>query len=314
MSRLDEIMDAEDPKDDVETGEENKTEKSVPPAPTLEERLAALEKENSGLKSAVSAERDKRHQFEGRYKQLHETVVETLSKREAKPEEPKPEPEVNIELSYDDDGNPYIPASTLKEASKAELKELREELARVKNQLAQEQTKTNVKAAADAQIESVLSENPEYVDARKDLEKAYNWVVPKLGEYIQQSGKQFPPGTTLGSLIEFAEGSEVEKEFVEKFSGYDFERVLRAYTTKRDLRLALNNVLSTKQSVSKDEGITDTLKALAGKPSSLSGARNQKTVEDGPTLADLAKLAGQLESMSDAEAEKFKAQLAKLSE
>lgn len=315
---LDEIMDGQDPEPEVE--EEQQPEEtqqdtgeiveSETPSPSLEERLAALEKENKGLQSAVSAEREKRHRFEGSYKQLSDIVASTISKRDVEQKPAEPEPEKKIELSYDDDGNPFLPASVLKKLTAAETNALKEELLSVKRQLENERAQRSRKDDVQRQVSDVIGDNEDFKEAYGIIKESLDWVVPKIGDHLVKSGINLGKAPRIEHILEAIDGSDIEESFSKRF-GVDIEHVLRAHSTKRDMRKALKSVASLKK---KTDTADDTLDKIVNRPAGLSGARNQKPVEDyGPSLKELAKTAENIEDMSEKEYERFKEQLATLS-
>jgi hypothetical protein len=329
--RFDEIMNEEnqktqEPENETDIAEEQTPEKSreevvedpenedTPEGPSLDERLAELEKANKGLLQTVTAEREKRQRFEGAYNQLNNIVTETIAKRERKPEpEPKREPR-KIPVSYDEDGNPFIEEDALAELVEERTKPLGTSLEDEKAYRELQHRQAQKNQAIDHQIRSVVMEEEGYDVAYNDLKKAIEFTVVELAEYMRENGIQARHDMGTGAMIDVASGTRVEKAFNERFPQIELDQVIRAFESRADLRRALKRFKDSAKPKIEKTGIDSNLKKIANKANNLSNVRNQKSPAPGDTLEDLAeKYSGSIEEMSDSEYDAFKRKLRELS-
>ncbi|MBU0476376.1 MAG: hypothetical protein KKF62_19675 [Bacteroidetes bacterium] len=310
---LDDLGDVEEPadeelaEDDGTTGNDKDTEED--PAlsaekpskePSIEERLAELEKANAGLKSDLIKERGRRQTSDGRLHQLGEMI--TMAKEgKASSEEPMPEPEFpngGIPVQFNEDGNPYIDPKDLGRIQKPLVDKV--------DALGQKASLTDTQINYQRKLGNIIASDEAFEPASKKLSAAYSDLSKTFDKYIADNS--LSPPTSLDEAIEMIDSSSVGKEFSGKYPNIRVDDVIEAFTSPRKFKTALNAFVSigdTGELKKGGKGISPTLRALAKKAKSPVGVQNQSG-KTGLGLDDIASInVEDFIGMSDADVAKI---------
>lgn len=254
--------------------EPDKKDDGKPEISPLEERLAELEKQNQGLLNAITDERRKRQHSDGRLSQITElmsTAKERAADKEPAQKEAKPS---HVPIEVTDDGKAFISTEALDALLKTKLKNYEEPLQRMQQEMEAAKATTEQERAFQESVSAVLSEDDEYPTAYRSVQKAADWVNKEVMRMQEQSGIDGYVPTAVA--LELLAGTAVEQEFTKRFPGMDFERTIKAYDSKWDLKQAIKSTISVGKKPA-PKGI-DPLKAarVMGKPSSLTTPKQLK--------------------------------------
>jgi len=298
------------PDEGGETSEDQQPGESVN---DWQERVAELEAENKrmqrGLTQALTQERGKRQEMEGRLAQITDLMATAKNRRDGSDEQEAQTLPEEIEVSFRDDGTPIIPRSLMQQLTASETQALKQEIEGLKNTIAGQQQAQQQQAVQQAQanvVQQVLSSNESYPEAFQAVNNQWQWTVRAFDNFIMDNNLQKP--VTADQAIEMAVDSDFAQKFSKKFPGSDLESVMGYYLLggTRRLKRALNANVKEAEAPAK-KGMSQTLKALAKNPGNLSRSPNQKTGGGGGlSLDDIAGMSTEdFEKLSDAEIEKI---------
>jgi len=311
-------VDSNDLFDEVTTGDPSPTELDVlatgeetapPPgeqAPAkpeitlegLQADIAQLQRANSGLTHALTDERGKRQQHEGRLQGISDTFSKALEARQTQeiPPEPK-EPEIPDKLAVDfsEDGSPFVRTedilklTKLKQDNKADLTKPQIEALDGKiNQLATQMVQGQALQGQQKVLNSLISSNPTYPEAMSNLQGQWQFLNQMYDQYV--SYNSLPVPSSIEEAMQQIVSSPVAQEFSKQFPGSDVELLIETFTTpstsvmQRKLKKALDGVSKSNGTGQSNELITpkknNNLSALAAKPASLGNVSNQARSAD----------------------------------
>ena len=323
LEETDEIDETEDLKDEEDEADdkgktskaEGKSEESIE---SLAAKVEALAKEKDGILKELLSTRQAKHELKGKIDAITEMMAAAKSNREemistgAEEAVTGVKTKDGIPVSFDDDGNPYIAKKDMPKFDNEEMAELKKELAAIKNQSFHQQAiDQNQRILADA-----IAGDDRYAGAYTRVQQAYQYLDAKTGDIMRQYGLNLQT-TSLDEVMALLE-KEYGDEFSDNYPGLDIDVVVEACTTGPDGLLRPRKVTKALKAaaVDGDSGTNQkikNLKFMAGKPSNLTGTRNQKGVT-GRTLNDIANMdVKDFESMSDADFKRLERALARMS-
>jgi len=311
---MDEILDDEKVLDEeiVDENEEPGEVDALPPdekkvdEPTLEEKLEAtalkledLEKSNKGLRGAVTGERTKRQETQAKLDQLSGTLNEIISQR--KEREDTEEKATGIKVEVDEDGNAFIPQEAVSGTFAKEISALSDKIDRLSTDTTQRTEEDDREKESQKVYGKIVAEDGAYQDASRILSGMVEWADERIIPLLNEKGIETQP--TAGQILDLLDETSIEKDFQVAYPGTDMEKVVRAFSSKRDYRVALKHLSKVDDKKDKDDPAK--LKALVNKGNNLSNVQNQKTTT-GLTLDQIANIDPEdFENLSDAEADKL---------
>ena len=253
----------------------------------LQSNLDQLNRANVGLRHALTDERGKRQQYEGRLQGISETFANALEARGTTQKIIQKEPEIpsKVPVSFEEDGTPFVKADEIARLTKIGTKDLesltRPQLDRLEQRLNLVTAQLTQGQALQSQrqaIDGLLSSNPSYPEGLKALSGQWQHLNRMYDQYIY--GNSLPVPNSIDEAMQQIIGSPVAAEFERQFPGSDVELLIETFTTpntaarQRKLRRALDmNVRSVKRPV--DTIGQQNLTRLSRKPSNLGNIPNQ---------------------------------------
>jgi|GEM_PF-6247384 len=262
--------------------------------PTVDELMAKLEKiekEKDGLYREMINERKTRQELKSQLDAINSVLAE-IKQQKAEGAYGKGEKQPTLKgvpVKFDADDNPYIDPEDLVKILEPKIKPVNEAVTNLaENTLAQQIEAKNAEI-----INSLVSEDPNYVVAAQRLNQAWTFLDKGFDRVLAQKGIDPSAIGSIDDAVEILEDSDLVAEFEQKFPGLDYEAVIDAFTrntngliSKRKYRKALK-MASQVSSEGKEK--LDKLKFLSNKPSNLSGKANRKG-SGGRSLADVAEI------------------------
>lgn len=228
------------------TGEEEEAATPADEASTkqaaLEIKLAELEASNSGLIKSLSAQRGIRQDLQEQLDGI-KTALNTFKVNQAVsiPSQLATGKKTTIPVDFDKDGNPYLDPVNLIGLTDNKIQQLEARL----NQMQQNATAVQMQTTEQEALSALLSEKAGYVDAHKEVTKAWNYLKDELFDaYLEEKG--LPTPKTADQAIDIAVKSDVLlARFRERFPTIDMESVMEAHliATPRYLKKALDKAL-----------------------------------------------------------------------
>jgi len=314
IDEADDLTDEEDDKGKSSKPEE-KPEESID---SLAQKVEALAKEKDGILKELLSTRQAKHELKGKIDAITEMMAAAKSNREemiadgAEDAVDGVKTKGGIPVSFDEDGNPFIDTKDMPKFDSAEMVELKKELAGLKNQsFHQQAVDQNQRILAE-----VIGNDERYAGAYQRVQQAYQYLDNKTGEVMRQYGLSLQT-TSLDEVMALLE-KEHGGDFADQFPGLDIDVIVEACTTgpngllrPRKVQRALKDAVADGGNGA-DQKIKN-LKFMAGKPSNLGGARNQKGAS-GRTLNDIADMdVKDFESMPNAAFKQLERALARMS-
>jgi len=260
---------------------------------TFEDQIANLEKSKAGVLAAKVAETKKRQDIEkelavmsAKNDQFQKTVSDILAKREELRADAEPATEASkIILDIDDDGNASLPediiANLVQKAMNPTAEELRSKNAALEDRL----NRKDIVSAHELAVNKVVSEDPDFSVAQKNLNTMVNWVADLAINY-QEANNLSPPKDAIEAIARL-EGTEVEDAFNEQFPYLRMAVIVLSRTTNGNLRHALKSISKLNKAAApepKEENTKETqdkkirlARKLASKPADLGSLQNTKT-------------------------------------
>ena len=289
----------------------------------LQAEMNELKRANTGLIHALTDERGKRQQHEGKLQGISETLAKALAARkeqDAPPPVPK-EPEIpdRMVVSFDEDGTPFLKTedilniTKLKDEAKPKFEELNQKVEKISTNMVQERALQQQRQA----LNSIINSNPSYPQAMTQLQGQWQALNGMYDQFISANGLPTPNSIeeAMGQIL----SSPVSQEFTRRFPGSDVELLIETFTTpsnavmQRKLSKALKKV-SGGNGVGKPAPAKSAEKSnierLSGKPTGFGQVSNQAksantTVE---TVADMSL--DDFMGLSDSDIDKVHALLA----
>ena len=214
----------------------------------LQETLDRLEEANKGLIKDLQKERGKRQQTQGRLEQVTETVNSILEAREqllsgAQGSVENAEKVLNgIPVEFTESGEAFVPAEKLA----AFTSRYEDEIAALKEQLAN--TSTAVQANTEYQqiIDGIVGEKDEYAPAYRRYKAARKWANDKVIEFTTDNNIQ--GSLNSGQALDFVfSNPSLAKEFEATFPGMDLPSVVTAEDSRWHLKRVLESIVEANE-------------------------------------------------------------------
>ena len=220
-----ETVDLEDDK-----GEETSSTPDEPD-PKLAETVESLEKQISGLKQGISAERGKRQNVEGRLQQFSDIFAQARTARAQPALGPS-----NIPVEFDDEGNPYVSPAVISKIGASQNVGLQQKLAKMENHLVQSAHQNYMKQTLDS---AVGVGNEKIYGNLKDgfaaLDRALTGTIQNLGIANPKS---------IDEALNIIESQGIDKDFAKQFPNLDLESTIEAFTSPRKMKKAISMMSS----------------------------------------------------------------------
>lgn len=293
----------------LEAGEKTTStpDEQVTPKPeitleSLQGEISNLQRANRGLTHALTDERGKRQQHEGRLQGISDTFTKALEARKEVSTEPK-EPEIPDKLSVDfsEDGSPFVRTEDILKLTKNQgnksdqTKPQVEALDGKVNQLTMQMVQGQALQQQQRALNTLISSNPAYPEAMTNLQGQWQQLNQMYDQYI--SYNSLPVPSSIEEAMQQIVTSPVAGEFSKQFPGTDVELLIETFTTpstavmQRKLKKALEGVSKPNETRQELElfKTKENLSELANKPSSLGNLSNQvksaqTTVERAATM------------------------------
>jgi hypothetical protein len=300
-------------------------EQSTVSLETLKADLDKLSKANTGLRHALTEERNKRQTFEGRLQGISETFASALEKKQAakEPEEPVEEPIPDkIPIDFDDDGSPFMKTqdilklvkmrpADMENMSLPQLKKLESQVNQISSYFVQNQ----VSQVQRTEIDSLIRSNPEYPAQFQTLIGQWKQLNNMYDTYISENNLPVPG--SLDDAVHQIVSGPVSKEFLKLNPNADLELLVEAFTTpnlktqQRKLQKAMDNQL--KITTKPDSNLEkQNLSTLSKKPTNLGKITNQSSGNADTTIERVAEMSlDDFLSLSDSDTAKIKSLLRK---
>ncbi len=302
---FDDILNDDTPNDKVDEkiadpdGDENKAgdkdkkdDDKKDDGPTMEDRLAALEKENKGLKKAVVENRQGKTQFKTELDDLKGIIETGLKERGAKTADTKDGDNTDVKsekidrlpLEFGEDGKGYVKIETLQETMKEMMVQSDEKVNAVKKTLSDKDKLDAVISAREKHISAIINEKPGRDAAFHELVKGVQILDNKVRELIAEKGmsKEIQAnGLQPGAALQLLEDSEGALDDFNKLNlGVDLEVVARMMDSDWDLKKALDSYVTKEDTTNKADNEDDKLvEDLKKKPSSHGSVANKKETD-----------------------------------
>jgi hypothetical protein len=286
-----------EPKEAEGNQEEAREQESAPPAEdpdnqlkALQEQVEELKKINNGLLQAKTASSSKASKAQ---EELQAAKLQ-LQRYEESQKQQGPEKKESVDrlaVEFDDDGNPFIPASNIPvpDAIRQEVAALKQQLFETTNNLRKTQAQRDEAEA----LQNLLSQKDGYDEAFVKFQEQWNYVKDELFDQFVHANN-LPVPRSQAEALDIATSPEFQKAFSAKYPGSDVAAVMEAglmgdpKQSPYYLRKALDT-LSRKK-------VDPSHKPLGDKPSSVS------TMSDaGPPLGE----SDDLQQFADMDMEDF---------
>ena len=293
--------------ENIDTGEETPasppdesvkdTQQGEDPGITLEglqSQVDGLLRANRGLKNDLVDQRGRRaqqeavsQQLQGKIDQISNTFSQALQARQG-PEEIPEEQRVpgKLPVDFEDDGTPFVDTKGIFDLQTGEMQKVQSQIQpniqELQNQLAQLTAYTSHKEALDQQtrgLNALIGSNPSYPDGLKQLTGQWQALNSMFESFL--SDNSLPVPKSIDEAISVILSSPVKTAFQKQFPNTDVELLTEAFTTpnqailERKLKRMLDGITPQIPATQLEQGMGETLTALAKKPGNLSGVRNQ---------------------------------------
>lgn len=280
----------DDKKEETDNTDDQKDDKSNSKGPSLEDRLAALEKENKGLKKAVVEYRQERSQYKGRLDELTDIIKSGMNNRGSQTTEKNSDDTSGDNASkaqkridkaaveFGEDGKAYVPADAVKDILAEELQRLSSDTDNLKKTLSEKDQAEQAQSMFQERLGKILEKSEGRDTAYEKLTKALKMLDEKVIEIQKEEGIEgiIDPGAAIDMLYNTDGALE---DFEKMGLGVTADQVIRAFDSEYMLGKTLDGIVSaTKEETSKDEDST-LLEGLQNKPSSPSGSKTAKRDE-----------------------------------
>ena len=199
----------------------------------LQSEMNELKRANTGLIHALTDERSKRQQHEGKLQGISETFAKALEARKEQeapaPEEPKiPD---RMQVNFDDDGTPFVKTEDILNVTnmtgKTEPKfdELNKKVDTISTSMVQNQALKQQRQA----LGEIINSNPNYPQAMNQLQGQWQALNGLYDQYIAANNMETPDSIeqAMGQIL----SSPVSAEFTRRFPGSDVELLIETFTT-----------------------------------------------------------------------------------
>jgi regulator of replication initiation timing len=290
FDKLEKDIDIEDDlkEDDPSDKDGDKDQEDPKDSPNLEERLAALEKENKGLKKAVVEYRQGKSQFKTELDELKGIIKDGLSNRGAETDDNKDGDNTDdksgklaiekLPLEFDDDGKGYVKLDKLQESLQELIQGTDNKVKDLESKLTEDEALKAELKSREKHLNEILEAKPGRDLAWKDLTKGLKVLDGKVKEMIKE--RNFPDhvkkyGLTPGEALKLLHSEEGALDDFNKLNlGVDLELVIRMTDSDWDLEKALDAYAPQDKSKPNDDD--DILNNLKNKPSGHGSVANRK--------------------------------------
>ena len=237
-----------DANDDSKDGDDNSSNE-----PSLEERMAALEKENKGLKKDIVKVRGDRRETRDKFNRLVGMIHEAKNQGAGSQQDGDKKDagdtlaDLKLAIEYDDDGNPYVPANKIAELIQGRESKLADEMAMTQ----QRQAAMERANAAQQAIDSVIAKDATFQQSYLKVEDAVKDLNSRIIDLMKASGVkgEVSPAQAL-SMVEKAGQLE---DWMQEHKLQDPDVIAHAFESERNLERALRAMVPAEPDTKDDE-------------------------------------------------------------
>ncbi|MEA3427703.1 MAG: hypothetical protein U9Q84_00490 [Thermodesulfobacteriota bacterium] len=271
-----------------EEGNEEEAPKKDASIQDLQAQMEDLKKESDGRLKALRSERQERQDLKAKIDATTNLINQFKQERDQEtPEEKTPK---SVPVIFDEEGEPFVDPKALS----ATTADLQKQISQMQQALSNSEGKRNQETNAQAELNAVLSQKPEYKTGFKTLKEAYKNIDSALESMVLKQGVDPKNFTGIEDALDFLETSKsFMVDFSKKYPTLTPDMVVEAImptangrVNKRRLTQALSKLETAS---SEDQGLSKTLKFLTKKPNNLASASNQRG-SAGSTLDGIATM------------------------